>query len=76
MMPDKLSKRVVSDRLAWVETMLAEIRTLPGRYSPPPRGMGEGRGLRTHPPPLFSLAKHPIGAPAFGGGAGGNALSW
>ncbi len=29
MMPDKLSKRVVSDRLAWVDAMLAEIRTLP-----------------------------------------------
>jgi len=29
MMPDKLSKRVISDRLAWVDAMLAEIRTLP-----------------------------------------------
>jgi uncharacterized protein YutE (UPF0331/DUF86 family) len=29
MMPDKLSKRVISDRLAWVDAMLTEIRTLP-----------------------------------------------
>jgi uncharacterized protein YutE (UPF0331/DUF86 family) len=29
MMPDRLSKRVVSDRLAWVDRMLAEIRALP-----------------------------------------------
>ncbi|MBA4380163.1 MAG: hypothetical protein C0393_05735 [Anaerolinea sp.] len=29
MMPDKLSKRVISDRLAWVDAMLAEIHTLP-----------------------------------------------
>ncbi len=29
MMPDKLSKRVITDRLAWVDAMLAEIRKLP-----------------------------------------------
>ncbi|RPH56868.1 MAG: DUF86 domain-containing protein [Chloroflexi bacterium] len=29
MMPDKLSKRVISDRLAWVDRMLVEIRSLP-----------------------------------------------
>jgi hypothetical protein len=29
MMPDRLSKRVISDRLAWVAAMLAEIHTLP-----------------------------------------------
>jgi uncharacterized protein YutE (UPF0331/DUF86 family) len=29
MMPDRLSKRVISDRLAWVDSMLAEIRALP-----------------------------------------------
>ena len=29
MMPDKLSKRVVADRLAWVDKMLGEIRRLP-----------------------------------------------
>ena len=29
MMPGPISKRVVSDRLAWVERMVAEIRSLP-----------------------------------------------
>ena len=29
MLPGKISKRVVSDRLAWVERMLNEIRALP-----------------------------------------------
>ena len=29
MMPGSISKRVVSDRLSWVERMLDEIRTLP-----------------------------------------------
>lgn len=29
MMPGKISKRVVSDRLAWVDRMLREIRSLP-----------------------------------------------
>lgn len=29
MMPGKLSKRVVSDRLGWAARMLAEIRALP-----------------------------------------------
>ena len=29
MMPGKISKRVVSDRLAWVDRMLSEIRALP-----------------------------------------------
>lgn len=29
MMPGKISRRVVADRLAWVERMVAEIRALP-----------------------------------------------
>lgn len=29
MMPGKISKRIVSDRLMWVDRMLSEIRTLP-----------------------------------------------
>jgi uncharacterized protein YutE (UPF0331/DUF86 family) len=29
MMPAKLSKRIISDRLAWVDQMLTEIRALP-----------------------------------------------
>lgn len=29
MMPGKISKRIVSDRLAWVDRMLQEIRSLP-----------------------------------------------
>jgi uncharacterized protein YutE (UPF0331/DUF86 family) len=29
MMPAKLSKRIISDRLAWVDKMLAEIQALP-----------------------------------------------
>ena len=29
MLPGKISKRVVSDRLAWVDRMLSEIRSLP-----------------------------------------------
>jgi len=29
MTPDRLSKRVVSDRLSWVERMVRDIRTLP-----------------------------------------------
>ncbi len=29
MLPGKISKRVVSDRLAWVDRMLSEIRALP-----------------------------------------------
>lgn len=29
MLPGKVSKRVVSDRLAWVDRMLNEIRALP-----------------------------------------------
>lgn len=29
MMPTKLSRRIVSDRLAWIDKMLAEIRALP-----------------------------------------------
>ena len=29
MTPDRLSKRVVSDRLSWVEQMIREIRALP-----------------------------------------------
>lgn len=29
MTPDRLSKRVVSDRLSWIERMIGEIRVLP-----------------------------------------------
>ncbi len=34
MLPGKISKRVVSDRLAWVDRMLGEIRTLPLNSKP------------------------------------------
>lgn len=34
MLPGKISKRVVSDRLAWVDRMLAEIRALPLESKP------------------------------------------
>jgi uncharacterized protein YutE (UPF0331/DUF86 family) len=70
MLPGKLSKRVVTDRLAWVDRMLAEIRSLPlGSQS---AFMGDSRNvwaaescLRRSLEALFDLGRH-IAAKGFG----------
>ena len=73
MMPDKLSKRVLTDRLAWVDKMLAEIRKLP--LESQAAFFGDSRNplaaescLRRALEALFDLGRH-ILAKGFGVGA-------
>ncbi len=70
MMPGKISKRVVSDRLAWVDRMLNEIRALPLQAKP--EFMQDTRNiwaaescLRRALEALFDLGRH-ILAKGFG----------
>jgi uncharacterized protein YutE (UPF0331/DUF86 family) len=72
MMPGAISKRVVSDRLEWIERMIGEIRALPlanldsflGDY----RNIGTAEScLRRSLEALFDLGRH-ILAKGFGSG--------
>jgi len=70
MMPGKISKRVVSDRLAWIDRMLREIRSLP--LESQSIFMGDSRNiwaaescLRRALEALFDLGRH-IAAKGFG----------
>ena len=63
MVPGKISKRVVSDRLAWVDRMLSEIRALP--LESKPEFMGDTRNiwaaescLRRALEALFDMGRH------------------
>ena len=70
MLPGKISKRVVSDRLAWVDRMLSEIRALP--LDSKPGFMQDSRNvwaaescLRRSLEALFDMGRH-IVAKGFG----------
>lgn len=70
MLPGKISKRVVSDRLAWVDRMLGEIRALP--LDSKPEFMRDSRNvwaaescLRRSLEALFDMGRH-IAAKGFG----------
>jgi uncharacterized protein YutE (UPF0331/DUF86 family) len=70
MVPGKISKRVVSDRLAWVDRMLSEIRALP--LESKPTFMQDTRNiwaaescLRRALEALFDMGRH-IAAKGFG----------
>ncbi|MEW6402030.1 MAG: DUF86 domain-containing protein [Chloroflexota bacterium] len=70
MMPDKLSKRVVTDRLAWIDRMLREIRSLPLEsqlsFVADSRNMWAAEScLRRSLEALFDLGRH-IAAKGFG----------
>jgi len=70
MMPGKISKRVVADRLAWIDRMLAEIRSLPlGSHSlflKDSRNIWAAEScLRRSLEALFDLGRH-IAAKGFG----------
>jgi uncharacterized protein YutE (UPF0331/DUF86 family) len=72
MSPGKLSKRVVGDRLAWVDKMLAEIRSLPlGSYeefTADNRNIWSAEScLRRALEALFDIGRHILGK-AFGKG--------
>jgi uncharacterized protein YutE (UPF0331/DUF86 family) len=70
MLPGKISKRVISDRLGWVDRMLAEIRSLP--LNSKPDFMKDSRNtwtaescLRRSLEALFDMGRH-ILAKGFG----------
>jgi len=70
MTPGRLSKRVVSDRLAWVERMLREIRVLPlgdreAFFADPRNAWAAESCLRRGLEALFDLGRH-ILAKGFG----------
>lgn len=72
MMPGSISKRVVSDRLAWIERMLGEIRALPlaapDSFFADYRNIGTAEScLRRSLEALFDLGRH-ILAKGFGSG--------
>jgi uncharacterized protein YutE (UPF0331/DUF86 family) len=70
MVPGKISKRIVADRLAWVDRMLSEIRALP--LNSKPEFMQDTRNiwaaescLRRALEALFDMGRH-IAAKGFG----------
>jgi uncharacterized protein YutE (UPF0331/DUF86 family) len=70
MMPGKISKRIVSDRLAWIDRMLREIRSLPlesqSSFMEDSRNIWAAEScLRRALEALFDLGKH-IAAKGFG----------
>ena len=70
MMPGKISKRVVSDRLAWIDRMLGEIRSLPlgsqSAFMEDSRNIWAAEScLRRALEALFDLGRH-IAAKGFG----------
>jgi uncharacterized protein YutE (UPF0331/DUF86 family) len=70
--PDKLSKRVVADRIGWVEEMLERIRALPLRdeqtFLADPRNVGAAESyLRRALEALLDLGRHVL-AKGFGKG--------
>jgi uncharacterized protein YutE (UPF0331/DUF86 family) len=70
MMPGKISKRVVTDRLAWIDRMLAEIRSLPlsslSSFMEDSRNIWTAEScLRRSLEALFDLGRH-IAAKGFG----------
>jgi len=72
MSPGKLSKRVIGDRLAWIDKMVAEIRALPldsyGEFSANRRDVWAAEScLRRALEAIFDLGRH-ILAKGFGQG--------
>ena len=72
MSPNKISKRVVADRLAWINKMVGEIRTLPlenhDAFAADRRNLWAAEScLRRALEALMDLGRH-IGAKAFGKG--------
>ena len=72
MLPGKISKRVVSDRLAWVDRMINEIRALPlenrDLFMQDSRNIWAAEScLRRSLEALFDMGRH-IAAKAFGEG--------
>lgn len=72
MSPNKISKRVVADRLAWIEKMVGEIRALPLEnyvsFAADRRNVWAAEScLRRALEALMDLGRH-IGAKAFGKG--------
>jgi len=72
MLPGKISKRVVSDRLGWVDQMLAEIRNLPldsrNNFMQDRRNIWSAEScLRRALEALFDMGRH-IAAKGFGEG--------
>lgn len=70
MMPSKISKRVVTDRLAWIDRMLGEIRSLPlqsqSAFMADTRNIWAAEScLRRSLEALFDLGRH-IAAKGFG----------
>ncbi len=70
MVPGKISKRVVSDRLAWVDRMLSEIRALPleskSTFMQDTRNIWAAEScLRRTLEALFDMGRH-IAAKGFG----------
>ncbi|MCC6300183.1 MAG: DUF86 domain-containing protein [Anaerolineales bacterium] len=70
MLPSKLSKRVVTDRLAWIDRMLAEIRSLPlgsqSSFMADSRNIWATESCRRRPlEALFDLGRH-VTAKGFG----------
>jgi uncharacterized protein YutE (UPF0331/DUF86 family) len=70
MLPGKISKRVVSDRLSWVDRMLSEIRALPLRdktvFMQDSRNVWAAEScLRRALEALFDMGRH-IAAKGFG----------
>lgn len=70
MMPGKISKRIVADRLAWVDRMLKEIRSLPlqslSSFTGDSRNIWAAEScLRRSLEALFDLGRH-IAAKGFG----------
>ncbi len=70
MLPSKLSKRVVTDRLAWIDRMLAEIHSLPlgsqESFKEDSRNIWAAEScLRRSLEALFDLGRH-IAAKGFG----------
>jgi uncharacterized protein YutE (UPF0331/DUF86 family) len=72
MSPNKISKRIVADRLAWIEKMVEEIRALPlenfDSFAGDRRNIWAAEScLRRALEALMDLGRH-IGAKAFGKG--------
>lgn len=70
MLPGKISKRVISDRLAWVDKMLSEIRALPlmskAEFMQDSRNVWAAEScLRRSLEALFDMGRH-IAAKGFG----------
>jgi len=70
MMPGKISKRIVTDRLAWIDRMLREIRSLPlqsqSSFMEDSRNIWAAEScLRRSLEALFDLGRH-IAAKGFG----------